>query len=84
MKGAPLNHAKKTWNGQMERRALLAAEGIELPDTLDDPAGKIPPDDILDAAATAWTAWRCARGRANSLPNGTSRVSIADRGLIWF
>jgi len=84
MKGGVLDYSKKTWNGQMERRALLAAEGIEFPDLLDDPASKIPPDDILDAASTAWTAWRHVCGKARGLPVSKGKVPITDRGLIWF
>ena len=30
MKGAPLEYSKKTWNGQMERRSLLEAQGIKI------------------------------------------------------
>ena len=66
MAGAPLV-SKKTWNGQMRRRALLAARGIELPDDL-AAAGRVPVDDVLDAAAAAWTAGRIAAGVALCLP----------------
>lgn len=83
MKGMPLEYAKKTWNGQMERRALLAAQGIELPDHLDGPTGKVPPDDLLDAAAAAWTAWRCATGRGEALSGSDSKPSLTERGVIW-
>jgi predicted RNase H-like nuclease len=83
MKGEPLNFSKKTWNGQMERRALLSAKGIDLPDQLDEITGKAPPDDLLDAAAAAWTAWRCVRGRGEALPGSDSRPPLTDRGLIW-
>ena len=50
MKGEPLAYSKKTWNGQGERRSLIADAGIDLPQHLPD-AGKVPPDDVLDAAA---------------------------------
>ena len=66
MAGAPLV-SKKTWNGAMRRRALLAAQGIELPDDLAT-AGRVPVDDVLDAAAAAWTAGRLATGIALFLP----------------
>jgi predicted RNase H-like nuclease len=84
MKGEPLTHSKKTWNGQMERRALLAAHGIELPDRLDDLVGATPADDILDAAAAAWTADRCLRGEAQVLPTDSSGSPIRHRGVIWY
>lgn len=66
MAGAPLV-SKKTWNGAMRRRDLLAAQGIELPDDLAT-AGRVPIDDVLDAAAAAWTAGRIAAGVALCLP----------------
>jgi len=84
MKGAPLNFSKKTWNGQMERRTLLAAQGIDLPDQLDELTGKAPPDDLLDATAAAWTAWRCVNGKGKALSESNGELSIKDRGLIWF
>ena len=64
--GRHLLHTKRSWNGQMERRRLLAAAGIELPDAL--AAGEAAADDVLDAAIVAWTATRRARGEAATLP----------------
>jgi predicted RNase H-like nuclease len=81
--GEPVAAGKKTWNGQMTRRALLGAAGIDLPDVLAG-AGTVPADDILDAAAVAWTASRIARGRASSLP---SPPQFGEGGLpiaIWY
>ena len=57
---------KRSWNGQMERRRLLAVAGIELPDEL--MAGQAAADDVLDAAVAAWSAGRKARGEAATLP----------------
>jgi predicted RNase H-like nuclease len=68
MAGAPLAHAKKTWSGQSSRRELLHRHGIALPDEL-GPAGQAPPDDVLDAAAVAWSAHRMATGAAASHPD---------------
>ncbi|GAB2503586.1 DUF429 domain-containing protein [Nocardiopsis aegyptia] len=83
MAGTPLQWSKRTWNGQSHRRALLAAEGVLLPDDLGT-AGRVAVDDILDAAAAAWSAHRIATGRAKSLPtpaqSGPSDVPIA----IWY
>jgi predicted RNase H-like nuclease len=64
--GSPLP-SKRSWNGASARRRLLAEVGIEIPDELGD-AGRVPPDDVLDAAAAAWTAGRIAIGRAICLP----------------
>ncbi|MGW2628949.1 DUF429 domain-containing protein [Streptomyces chattanoogensis] len=79
---APLGR-KKSWAGQMARRSLLAAAGIVLPDDLGD-AGRTPPDDVLDAAAAAWTAHRIARGRAHSLPDPPERDAGGRPVAIWY
>jgi predicted RNase H-like nuclease len=49
----------------LRRIALLAAADppIVLPAEL-GPAGAVPIDDLLDAAAAAWSARRCALGTA--------------------
>ena len=65
--GVPLAHAKVTWTGQSRRRRLLADHGIVLPDD-PGPAGRAAPDDLLDAAAVAWTARRIADGEARRAP----------------
>ena len=82
MAGAPLAYAKKTWTGQGRRRDLLARHGIVLPDQL-GPAGQAPPDDILDAAAVAWTAHRMATGKALSYPDPPEDCDGA-RIAIWY
>lgn len=72
MAGKPLMYSKKTWNGVSLRRSLLAQQGIVLPDDLGE-AGVAPVDDVLDAAAAAWSARRIARGEASSLANSAGR-----------
>ena len=79
--GEPLAYPKTTWNGQALRRAALATHGIVLPEELDEKAGGVPPADVLDAAAVAWTARRHARGESRSLPDGATRNA---RGVIWY
>lgn len=79
----PLPHKKTSWEGQMTRRALLRNAGIVLPDDL-GPAGRVPPDDVLDAAAAAWSAQRIARQRASCFPDPPQ---LDDRGrpiAIWY
>jgi predicted RNase H-like nuclease len=66
MAGAPLPHAKTSWNGLHARLALLADQGIELPAAAGE-AGRVRPDDLIDAAAVAWTAARIAAGTARRL-----------------
>jgi predicted RNase H-like nuclease len=83
MAGAPLV-TKNSWAGLIRRRALLREVGIALPDDL-GPAGVVPSDDVLDAAAVAWCAYRRGRGDASHLPDPVTQVD--ERGLpivIWF
>ena len=82
LKGAPLEYAKKTWNGQMERRELLADAGIQLPDDL-GPAAAVAPDDVLDAAVAAWSARRIAEGTAATLPDPLEVIGQRRVG-IWY
>ena len=60
--------AKRHWNGHTQRRALLAEFGIVIPDHLGN-AEAAGTDDILDAAAAAWSANRIEAGTAVSLPD---------------
>jgi predicted RNase H-like nuclease len=81
--GTPVAASKKTWNGQMTRRGLLGGAGIHLPDDLAE-AGAVPADDILDAAAVAWTAARIASGRAASLPSPPQPDDTGRPIAIWY
>jgi len=81
--GRPMQYPKKSWNGQMERRRLLADAGIVLPDGLTGRAGEVPVDDVLDAAAMAWTARRVADGVAIPLPSPPERIAGRDVA-IWY
>jgi predicted RNase H-like nuclease len=78
--GGHMRAAKTTWNGQMDRRAVLARVGIVLPDDLGE-AGVVPVADVLDAAAVAWSARRFAAGEARSFP---AAASPGDRQVIWY
>jgi predicted RNase H-like nuclease len=80
--GMVIAASKKTWNGQMTRRAVLARAGISLPDDL-AAAGTVPADDILDAAAAAWTAARIARGQAASFPDPPQPDDAGHPIAIW-
>lgn len=66
---------KKSWNGVQQRLGLLEQAGIVLPTDL-GAVGKIPPDDLIDACAAAWTAGRIATGKAD-------RVGDESGGYIW-
>ena len=71
--GAPLPDSKHTPAGLAVRRDLLARAGITLPAKV---AGAAE-NDLLDAAAVAWSARRIAAGTAVTL---TSRDQTADDG----
>jgi predicted RNase H-like nuclease len=79
--GAPLGYRKKAAGGALERLRLLAAQGIELGRL--ESAATAPLDDVLDAAACAWTAARIAAGRARSLPDPPELVN-GRQTAIWY
>jgi predicted RNase H-like nuclease len=71
--GAPIAASKHTPAGLAVRRGLLARAGLSLPPSV---AGAAV-DDLLDAAAVAWSARRIAAGEAVAL---TSPAQRADDG----
>jgi predicted RNase H-like nuclease len=84
MAGRPLRASKHTWAGHCERRRLLDAAGIALPDDL-GPAGRFAGTaDMLDAAAVAWTARRVATGTASPLPDPPRQTADGHPIAIWF
>jgi predicted RNase H-like nuclease len=74
--GAPLPASKHTPAGLAARRDLLARAGITLPVKI---AGAAE-NDLLDAAAVAWSAQRIAAGTAVTLTHGDQRAD--DRSEI--
>jgi len=68
MAGECLAWSKKTWNGLLLRRRLLAGVGIELPEVIPEIGGAVT-DDVVDAAVVAWSAGRIAAGAALPLPD---------------
>lgn len=83
MKPGPLPHSKKSWGGLMERLALLRQAGIELPASLGD-VDRVGVDDLVDAAAAAWSARRIAEGTAQSFPSETTQLDASGRSIaIW-
>jgi predicted RNase H-like nuclease len=82
LRGAALRYSKHSWSGVTERRALLAAAGILLPD---NPAGgdRSAPDDVVDAAISAWTAHRVATGQSRTLP-AVVPTDVALGGVIHY
>jgi predicted RNase H-like nuclease len=79
----PLADSKTTWPGAVRRRQLLAAYGIELAGDLGLSGHRVGVDDVLDAAAVAWTAWRIAAGQARRLPETPESFSDGIDCAIW-
>jgi predicted RNase H-like nuclease len=71
MAGAPLPDSKHTAAGLAVRRALLAAAGI----TVGTRVAGAAEDDLLDAAAVAWSARRIAAGQATVLTTPAQRAA---------
>ncbi len=87
MTGAPLTAGKKTWAGAVVRLAALAAEGIVLGPDLGPGLARAGVDDVIDAAAVAWTARRYVAGQAVSRPAAPEMLRGAQgktiRAAIW-
>ena len=64
--GRPLRYRKKSAGGMLERVEIHRRHGITIDDAGE--AALAPVDDVLDAAAAAWSAQRIATGTARSLP----------------
>jgi len=81
--GAPLADGKSTWSGVERRRQLLADVGIDASGDLGLTGYQVGVDDVLDAAAVAWTAARFARGDARRVPDPPERFSDGVAAAIW-
>ena len=81
----PLQHPKRYQAGIAERLALLSSCFARITESavLEPLVGPPHPtlDDLLDAAAAAWTARRVAAGRATLLGSSDGRVQIDDDGF---
>ena len=74
MAGRSLTSSKKTWDGLFERLALLKNVGLDLVKVLPKSGTGAAPDDVVDAAAAAWTASRLAHGSARSFPESPTQL----------
>ena len=83
MGDGPATRSKKTWDGQRDRLQRLRSVGIELPDQL-GAAGAVPTDDVLDAAAAAWSAHRIGCGTATSVPDPPQCNERGQQLAIWY
>lgn len=81
--GRHLPHAKKSWAGVADRRRLLSRAGLSIPDDLGTAGARAAVDDVLDAAAAAWTALRIQHGEAQSHPDPAEIFSDGLSSAIW-
>lgn len=80
--GNPLPHRKKSWGGMQARLRLLHRHGIALPPSLGaaDPVGI---DDVIDAAAAAWSARRIHEGSARRFPEHPRQKDAGRTIVVW-
>ncbi len=78
---APMDHPKRTRQGRTERLSALASAGFD--NAAFDPhpfvRKHIAPDDLLDAAAVAWSAARIVQGAHTTWPHDPPRDA---KGLL--
>jgi predicted RNase H-like nuclease len=79
--GRPLSYRKRWAGGAVERLELLRKHGIELANLGE--SASAPIDDVLDAAAAAWSAHRIATNAASTLPNPPEVVD-GRHVAIWY
>jgi predicted RNase H-like nuclease len=83
MAGRHLTWPKTSWNGLHDRLDLLQGAGIEIPVSIAD-IGNAGTEDVLDAAAAAWSASRIAEGSARSLPDKPTQFIDGRALAIWY
>jgi predicted RNase H-like nuclease len=80
MAGMPLEYPRTSWNGVLQRMNLLESAGIRLSSRMSD-GGLGTVACVLDAAASAWSAFRISRSLAVRLP---AQFVEGDDGVIWY
>lgn len=79
--GRAIGARKKSAGGALQRVELLRAAGIDLVSI--QATANAPLDDVLDAAAAAWSAHRISNGSAVSLPSPPEDVN-GRAVAIWY
>jgi predicted RNase H-like nuclease len=77
-----LSWAKTSWNGLHERTELLLEQGVEMPTEITQ-IGNVGAEDVLDAAAAAWSADRIANRTAKSFPD-PPQAANGRQIAIWY
>lgn len=76
--------SKKTWAGAMQRVRALKKAGIDLDRAAGNGGEFGAVDDVLDAAAAAWSARRILRGLGECVPEMVDRPSDKAEPAIWY
>lgn len=86
LKGGPLDHPKKSPEGQAERIDLLEAAGfVRVQPWIDLLSGeRALPDDLLDACALSLAAERMMKGEGKRLPDDPPRDAKGLAMEIWY
>jgi predicted RNase H-like nuclease len=79
----PMEHRKKLQTGHNERLTLLRSVFDQIDGLLADHPSGVGKDDLLDAAAAAWSALRIARG-AGQRVSEDQEDPLGLRACIWF
>lgn len=83
--GHELASAKNTWAGAVARRRLLAANNTVIPEDDLGGAAQAAIDDVFDAAAAAWSAFRIAKEPAKRFPASVDQSDTSGRLVaIWY
>jgi len=83
MNDGPLEFSKRTEQGQSERQTLLTSVGIHVDPASVTVPGRVSVDDVLDAGAAAWSAFRVRDGHARCLPDPPEINSDGIPASIW-
>ena len=84
MLGRRARGSKKTWVGAVDRCRALREQGIDVHQLEVPVESRAGVDDVLDAAAAAWSARRVAAGVAEALPTGSIAGEGRRRPAIWY
>lgn len=83
MLGRPARHPKRSWAGLHERMNALRDAGVDVGD-VGSAGAQAGADDVLDAAAAAWSAVRLRRGEGISMPDPPEEVPGSMQPMaIW-
>jgi predicted RNase H-like nuclease len=83
LSGAPLRYSKTTWAGAEERRSHLVSCGIDPGVDVGNAGARGTVDDVLDAAAAAWSGRRLISGTAICLPEPPEQDAVGRAIAIW-